>query len=112
MKEYIELAGKKYRIEFNWNTITDYCEIKNITDLSALDSLASLSPGELRQFLHCAIKEGERMDGRELEITAVEFGGMLKFDDIQKLMQVFQKQSSFPGVSTSAGTKKKKRLFF
>ncbi len=113
MKEYIELEGKKYRIEFNWNTITEFCELKNISDLSALDSLKNLSAGDLRLFIHCALKEGERMDGKEFNITALELGGILKFHDIQRLMLVFKKQSSF-SVASEVTTKevKKKRRFF
>lgn len=113
MKEFIELDGKKYRVEFNWNTITEYCEIKNIEDLSALDSLKNLSASDLRLFIYCALKEGERMEGKEFLVSVLDLGGILKFQDIQHLMQVFKKQSSFTLDSKEPpGDVKKKRMKF
>lgn len=117
MKEYINIAGKKHRLEFNWNALSLYCEKIGINDLSAIDNIAHITPGDMLIFIWCAIKEGERMDSREFEMTYLDLGAVLRPAEIAEAMQIYAKQTKIdaePGnindSSDTSATKKKSRL--
>lgn len=108
MKNKVDIGGRQYRVEFNWNALADYCDLSGISDLSKLDNLGVISAHEMRSFIFCAIKEGERMDGRELEMSPVELGALLRPADIGKIMGIYSIQTT-SGVEQE-GTKKKDDL--
>ena len=116
MKEYITIAGKKHRIEFNWNALSLYCEKIGINDLSAIDNIAHITPADMLIFIWCAIKEGERMDSREFEMQYLDLGALLRTADIAEAMKIYAKQTKIdaePGNindSDPSAAKKKRRL--
>lgn len=116
MKEYINIAGKKHRIEFNWNALSLYCEKIGINDLSAIDNIAHITPADMLIFIWCAIKEGERMDSREFEMSYLDLGAVLRTADIAEAMKIYAKQTKIdaePGNtndSDPSAAKKKRRL--
>jgi len=116
MKEYINIAGKKHRIEFNWNALSLYCEKIGINDLSAIDNIAHITPADMLIFIWCAIKEGERMDSREFEMQYLDLGALLRTADIAEAMKIYAKQTKIdaePGNindSDPSAAKKKRRL--
>lgn len=116
MKEYITIAGKKHRIEFNWNALSLYCEKIGINDLSAIDNIAHITPADMLIFIWCAIKEGERMDSREFEMSYLDLGAVLRTADIAEAMKIYAKQTKIdaePGNindSNPSAAKKKRRL--
>ena len=116
MKNKIKIAGRTFRVEFNWNAMADYCDLSGISDLSRLDNLGVISAHEMRTFIFCAIKEGERMDGRELELSPVDLGALLRPDDIGRIMSIYSSQttSGINHVNNNQGeeTKKKRRFSF
>ena len=73
MKETITINGKEYRVAVNWNAIRDYCQRKGIKDLTQIDSVLSFNIDGMLTMAHCCIKEGERLEGRQLEETEAEF---------------------------------------
>lgn len=103
-KSYLTIGEKNYRVEANWNATLDYCDRKGVTELSALDNLGQLTPGDLTIMMHCCIKEGERMDGREFNMTELDLGGILRPFHIGEFVRIYQEQSI---VEVEKGTKKK-----
>lgn len=116
MKEYINIAGKKHRIEFNWNALALYCEKIGINDLSAIDNIAHITPADMLIFIWCAIKEGERMDSREFEMSYLDLGAVLRTADIAEAMKIYAKQTKIDAEpvnindSDPSAAKKKRRL--
>lgn len=106
MKHYLELSGKKYRVEVNWNANTDYLDQIGGEDLSALDNLATMKASEFLLYIHCCIKEGERMDEREFKLTTLDLGGIMRQGDILKFVDIYKQQS---GISTSVADVPKKK---
>lgn len=93
MKNTINIAGKKCRLEFNWNALTEYCGLTGITDLSAIDNISHISASDMLIFIYCAVKEGERMEGREFSLQPLDLGALLRPADIGEAMIVYSLQS-------------------
>jgi hypothetical protein len=105
---YIEIDGKKVRIEFNWNTTIEFldrCEI-SLDDFIELATGNKITPKHIRQLAWCGAIEGERVDGRELVLTEVEFGSKLFPEHITQIMGIFAEQ--FTGITGVVDEKKKK----
>jgi len=112
--DYLKLPGQTLRIEVNWNAIADFCELKGIKDLTELDDLSKMTAKDLLDFIYCAAKEGERMDGKAFKMTAKDLGSGLKTSHIVEFMHIYRNQSD-TGLVNEGGkesTKKKKRKFF
>ena len=46
-KDYIEIAGKRYRVESNWNALTAFLEAVGRNTLEELSKIDSIKPTEL-----------------------------------------------------------------
>jgi hypothetical protein len=112
MNSYIELNHKRLRVEVNWNTISDFCELKGMKDLTELDDLGKMTARDLLDFIYCAIKEGERMDSKPFRLTARDLGAELKPHHIVEFMQIYKAQSDSGVESPAVQSKKKSRKFF
>jgi len=110
--DYLKLPEQSLRIEVNWNAITDFTELKGITNLAELDDLQKMTAKDLLDFIYCAAKEGERMDGRPCKMTAKDLGSQLKTSHIVEFMRIYAKQSSTGLDEPSVDAKKKKKKFF
>lgn len=103
--DYITLSnGIRYRVEVNLNSIEAICAALNIDDFSRIDNLASLKINEVKTLIHCCVAEGERMDGRTLELSATNLAGFFHINTIQEFMTLFNRQA------TISVTHQKKRL--
>ncbi len=92
-KSYLTIGEIKLRVEANWNATLDYCDRKGVTELSSLDNLGELTPGDLTTMMHCCIKEGERLDGREFTMTEQDLGGILRPYHVGEFVRIYQEQS-------------------
>lgn len=97
---YIDIDGRKVRIEFNWNTVIEYldrCAI-DLNKFYALATSGGITPRHIRQLAWSGAIEGERLDGRELGFDELEFGAKLYPSQINQIMEIFGEQ--FTGVVT------------
>jgi hypothetical protein len=102
---YIDIAGRKIRIEFCWNTVIDFLDYTGM-DLDKFIGLAAgngINPRMIRQLAWSGAIEGERLEGRELGMNEIEFGALLHPQEIQEIMAIFAEQ--FSGIEAE---KKKK----
>lgn len=89
--DYIEIDGKDYRIEFNWNTISKFITLSG-RQLIEAEKIASLPAEDITLFIHCALVEGCRLDGEKFPFTVDEVGGMMDIADIPVLFAIFSDQ--------------------
>ncbi len=111
MNYYLKLDNN-YRVEINWNSHIEYCSMKGIKDLSGLDDLANLSVGDLLDFIWCSLKEGERMDKRNFNITPLDLGALLKPTDIISFLNIYKEQCQVSITKTDTQGEVKKRRGF
>ena len=89
--DYVEIDGKDYRIEWNWNTITNFLQTTG-KELADIDRIAGMNPSDITRFVHCALVEGCRIDGVEFPFTVEQFGGLMEVADIPVVLEIYQGQ--------------------
>lgn len=91
--DHIEIAGKKFRVEFNWNAITDFLESENLS-LADADNLKNLRPSQITGLIHAGVKEGCRLDKVEFNYTKTDFGAMIGPLEAGKIMFIYQQHTT------------------
>jgi len=88
MKEFISINNCEYRVEPNWNVICDFCEQKQwkITELA---NLAECSPSDINSLFYLSIVEGERLEGRKVEIPQRDLFANVNPDIVANFVRIF-----------------------
>ena len=93
-KDYIEIMGKRFRVESNWNALTAFLEAVGRNTLDELSRIDTIRPSELTALMAACIAEGERLDGRDGAPSALDLGAVISPDDVRVFMDIYVKQSS------------------
>ena len=93
-KDYIEIAGKRYRVEVNWNALTAFLEAVGRDTLDELSKINNFRPSELTSLMAACIAEGQRLDGNKDVPTALDLGAVISPDDVRVFMDIYVKQSN------------------
>jgi len=93
MNDYIEIEGKKYRVEFNWNTIANFLDAEKIP-LDKLDDMSKMTANQVSSLIYSAMKEGCRKDKIDFPYVKEDFCAMLQPDDVGALIFIYQKQTT------------------
>lgn len=107
MKETININGEEYCLVVNWNAVQDYCKRKGINNLIQIDSVLSFNIDGMLTMAHCCIKEGERLEGRILDISEEELGNIMTPVSMTEFAKCYVRQVT-TGI-TDVGVAKKKR---
>ena len=93
-KDYIEISGKRYRVESNWNALTAFLEAVGRNTLDELSKIDSIRPSDLTALMAACIAEGERLDGRDDTPTALDLGAIITPDDVRAFLDIYVRQSN------------------
>ena len=93
-KDYIEIAGKRYRVESNWNALTAFLDAVGRNTLDELSKIDSIRPSELTAMMAACIAEGERLDGRGNAPTPLDLGAVITPDDVRNFLEIYVRQSN------------------
>ena len=93
-KDYIEIAGARFRVESNWNALTAFLEAVGRNTLDELSRIDTIRPSELTALMAACIAEGERLDGRDGAPSALDLGAMITPDDVREFLAVYVRQSN------------------
>jgi len=107
----VKLGDQNYNISFNMNALSKF---KEETDIDIITLLTSSSSGDVNPindlgtnglllFSYCCIKEGERIEGRD--VTLEDVGEHLDLEGILEIFEMFTK--SF---TKASGAKKKAKI--
>lgn len=106
----VEIDGKEYRIEYNFNAIAEFLEMTG-RSLGDLTDLGEISAKEMLTLIWCGISEGERLEGRKMEIGRDELGAVIGPEDIKIALDILSKHFSGQGTGEDAKSgKQKKRI--
>jgi hypothetical protein len=114
--DYIEINDKKYRVEFNWNAITDFLESEGL-QLTDADDLKQLKPRQVTGLIYAGVVEGCRMDAIEFPFSKLDFGAMISPPQVGELLLIYQrhttiKKSPSPEREGVEGEQKKRFMRF
>lgn len=119
-KDHIQIGGKNYRVEFNWNAITDFLEREELS-LDMVDDLRTLKPSKITGLIYAGVCEGCRLDEQVFPFSKLEFGAMVTPPIVGELLLIYRRQVEYkPEKATDKPTeeaatgepKKKRRSFF
>lgn len=102
----IEIGSQSYRIEFNWNTISEFLETENKT-LADLDKMAQMSAKQITRLIWCGLREGCRLNGNDFTLTVEDVGAMLNMNTITEILKIYTRHTT----SSVATVKPKKKNF-
>ena len=92
-KDYIEIGGKTYRVESNWNALIAFLCAVDRDDITQLSKIKSIRPSEIMPLMAACIAEGERLDGRDGAPTALELGTVATPENVREFMTIYARQS-------------------
>lgn len=91
-KDYIVINGTRYRVEANWNAILSYLKQTGRNTIEGLSCFSALAPSDLAELMAVCINEGERLEGKQTQMTAEWVGENCGMSEISAFMVVFSKQ--------------------
>lgn len=111
-KRYVTIGGQRFRVEVNFNTLEDFAAMKKLP-ITRISDLRLEEGDNLKVMMTAAIREGERLDGRECLLTPMDLGTMLDGTAVEEFSLIFSSHVD-PAESPAAGsvapdTKKKSR---
>lgn len=68
--DVIRINGREYRVEANWRALIGYLKERGTDSLEAVADVINLSPSNIGGLMAACINEGERLEGREVHLTA------------------------------------------
>ena len=93
-KDTIVIGGKTYRVEVNWNALSAFLAAVGRDTIEDLATFNNIRPSEITGLMVACIAEGERLDGRECKLTALDLGAVINPDDVAAFMDIYIRQSS------------------
>ena len=103
-KDYIEIAGTRYRVEVNWNATTAFLQAVGRDTIDELSKISDFRPSELTALMAACIEEGERLDGRKEAPSALDLGAVITPADVSAFLDIYIRQSS-PAMEVDAPKK-------
>lgn len=94
MKDYIDIGGKKVRVEANWNALTAFLSDTGRNTMEGLSDLASMKPSDIAPMMAACINEGERLDGRDSVYTGQRIGEICGMTEMAQFLTIYAKQTS------------------
>lgn len=107
-KDFIEIDGRRYRVECNWDAIVTFCELKGLKTLEALDKIQNIELRDVSPLIYACVQQGEAMENREFNVEFDEFRKLLKPTHIKGFMPIFVSQFSQPDMGQKTEPEQKK----
>lgn len=105
-KSFINIDGKEYRVEVNWNALSAFLKAVGRDTLEGLSDISSMRPSDIAPLMAAAINEGERLEGREAHLTGESLGEVIRPSHVGKFMQIYIEQSRAQVEAEEAAKKK------
>ena len=94
VKDFIEINGRRYRVEVNWNATTAYLQAVGRDTLEELAKIDTFRPSELTALMAACIAEGERLEGHKNVPSALDLGAAITPAHVAEFLQIYVRQSS------------------
>lgn len=116
MKDYIEIDGKRLRVNICWNAIAMFFKQKGVDDMSEFGNIVNMSAEDVLILMYWAIYYGEQCEQRELPYTSsAQLGNIVGPAQVAKFIAIFgeQMKSQIPKDQLEEPTEEvKKKGFF
>lgn len=92
-KFFITIGGNSYRVEVNWNALSNFLKAVGRDTLEGLSDITSMRPSDIAPLMAAAINEGERLEGRESCFTGESLGEIIRPFHVGKFVDIYIQQS-------------------
>lgn len=93
-KDFMNLGGREVRVEVNWNAITEFLQFIGEDSYEGLANIGSMRPSQVPALIAASVNEGERLEGRESKLSALDVGAVIRTNDIKTFMEIYVRQSA------------------
>ena len=93
-KDTMILGGREVRVEVNWNALSAFLQYIGEDSYEGLANVAAMKPSQAPALMAAAINEGERLDGRESNLSPLDVGAIIKPKDVEAFMDIYVRQSA------------------
>lgn len=93
-KDYIEIGGKQYRVEVNWNALAAFLVAVGRDTIEDLAGFNTIKPSEVAALIWACVSEGERLEGRGFNLSVLDIGAVISPVDVTTFMEIYIRQSS------------------
>ena len=92
-KAFMTIGGVQYRVEVNWNALSNFLVAVGRDTLEGLSQIGTMKPSEITSLMVESIREGERLEGRDCTLTALDLGAVLQPQHVGEFMDIYIRQS-------------------
>lgn len=92
------LDGRTFRVEVNWNAISEFLETSGRDDVRELANFTKLKTSDLAPLLAAAINEGARLEGQDVHFTPKEIGALVNIGIMAEFIGIFTLHTQAKGV--------------
>jgi hypothetical protein len=93
-KDFLKIGGKEYRVEVNWNALSEFLQSIGDDTYDGLANIGSMKPSQIPALIAATINEGERLEGRETHLSPKDVGAMIRLNDVEAFMKIYVRQSA------------------
>jgi hypothetical protein len=93
-KDYIAIAGQEYRVEVNWNALAAFLKEVGRDTIEELAAFSTIRPSEIAPLMWACLAEGERLEGREFNLSILNLGALITPRHVADFMDIYVRQSS------------------
>ena len=93
LKDTMTLGGRDVRVEINWNALSAFLADVGRDTLDGLSTISAMKPSEIPALMAACINEGERLEGRESHLKAMDVGAIIKPSDVIAFVKIYSGQS-------------------
>jgi hypothetical protein len=94
-RDCIEISGKEYPVEFNWNTTANFLDNEGLK-LAQADDLRNLKASQITGLIYEGVREGCRMHKIDFPFSKEDFAALLQPKNVTDLLTIYAKQTSSP----------------
>ena len=87
------LGGKTVRVEVNWNALASFLQFIGEDSYDGLANVGAMRPSQAPALMAAASNEGERLEGRESNLKAVDVGALIKPSDVTAFLNIYVEHS-------------------
>lgn len=92
-KSFIEIGGKRYRVEVNWNALGNFLSLVGDDSIGGLTKLDQFRVTHITSLVVACIKEGERLEGNDVSLDPLKLGETFRLSNFQEFMAIYNEQS-------------------
>ena len=107
-KAFITIGGKEYRVEVNWNALGYFLALVGDDSIGGLSKLEQFRITHITSLVAACIREGERLEGREVNLDPVKLGEIFSPSNFKEFMKIYSEHSrAWLAEEAEDGAKKK-----